>query len=349
MRRVIGIEDLDSVTLFLQIRLHAIPRRAELRGAVAVLAHARVAPVLGSADEIGCWRRARDSTLTAALFMFGGQETSGIAVAAIVVRRVVGGAKLANVSVHADVAVRLSMLMAHVIQAGLKLGLRGIVLFILRVVGEVQTFNGGSTLVTDIADDVSNGVSLVSKMTISNIGHAEAIATSVARKWGEEPRLHFWSDFLVVDFGVVAGACVRDCTAGLLKKVGVALGKLAACDGFVVLDLFGHIFVSLLNVVAEFGSVVKGAHNMLHVMSLSVDETAKVQNYTAGFVTLARNRRIRMLESRELLHVAFALSLKLFRNVLLKDERFESIISLLLCAVEALGKACSVIFMLLDE
>ena len=88
---------------------------------------------------------------------------------------------------------------------------------------------------------------------------------------------------------------------------------------------------------------------MLHVMSLSVDETAKVQNYTAGFVTLARKRRVRVLESRELLHVAFALSLKLFRNVLLKDERFESIISLLLCAVEALGKACSVIFMLLDE
>ena len=88
---------------------------------------------------------------------------------------------------------------------------------------------------------------------------------------------------------------------------------------------------------------------MLHVMSLSVDETAEVQDYTAGFVTLARKRRIRVLKSRELLHVAFALSLKLFRNVLLKDKRFESIITLLLCAVETLGKACSVILLLLDE
>ena len=239
--------------------------------------------------------------------------------------------------------------MAHVIQAGLELGLRGIVIFILRVVSEVQTFNGGSTLVTDIADDVCNGVSLIPKMTISNIGHAEAIATRVARKWGEEPRLHFWGDFLVVDFIAVAGACVRDCMVGLLKKIGVALGNLAACDGLVVLDVLGHVFVSFLDVVAEFGGVVKGAHNMLHVMSLSVDETAKVQNDTTGFVTLARKRSVRVLKSRELLHVAFALSLKLFRNILLKDKRFESIITLLLCAVETLGKACSVIFLLLDE
>ena len=237
--------------------------------------------------------------------------------------------------------------MAHVVQAGLKLGLRGIVIFILSVVSEVQTFNGGSTLITDIADDVSNGISLVSKMTISNIGHAEAVATRAARKWGEEPRLHFWSDFLVVDFIAVAGACVR--AVGLFKKIEVALGNLAACDGFVVLGVLGHVFVSLLNVVAEFGSVVKGAHNMLHVMSLSVDETAEVQNYTAGFVTLARKCRIRVLESRELLHVAFAFSLKLFRNVLLEDKRFKGIITLLLCAVETLGKACSVIFLLLDE
>ena len=349
MRRVISIEDLDSVTFFLQVWLHAVPCRAELRGAVAVLAHTRVAPVLSSADEIGRWGRARYSTSTTALLMFGGQKTSGFAVAAIVVRGVVAGAKLANVSVHANVAVRLSMLMAHVVHAGLKLGLRGIVLFIFRVVSQVQTFNGGSTLIANIADDVSNGVSLVSKMTIGNIGHAEAIATRVARKRGEEPRLHFWSDFLVVDFGVLAGACIRDWTARLLKKVGVVIGSIAACDGFVVLDVLGQVFVSLLNVVAEFGSVVKGAHNMLHVMSLSVDETAKVQNYTAGFVTLARNRRFRVLESGDLLHVAFALSLELFRNVLLKDKRFESIVPLLLCAVEALGKACSVIFLLLDE
>ena len=88
---------------------------------------------------------------------------------------------------------------------------------------------------------------------------------------------------------------------------------------------------------------------MLHVMSLSVDETAEVQNYTTGFVTLARKRRIGVLESRELLHVAFAFSLKLFRNVLLEDKRLKSIITLLLCAVETLGKARSVIFLLLNE
>ena len=105
MRRVVGIEDLDAVTFFLQVWLHAVPCRAELRGAAAVFAHARVAPVLISADEIGRWRCARYSTLAAGLLVFGGQETGGFAVAAVVIRRVVDGAKLANVGVHADVAV----------------------------------------------------------------------------------------------------------------------------------------------------------------------------------------------------------------------------------------------------
>ena len=88
---------------------------------------------------------------------------------------------------------------------------------------------------------------------------------------------------------------------------------------------------------------------MLHVVSLPVDEAAKVENHTSRLVALTTNGGICVLKSGELLFVALTLSLELFGNVLLKDKRLESIVPLLLGAVEALCKASSIILVLFDK
>ena len=88
---------------------------------------------------------------------------------------------------------------------------------------------------------------------------------------------------------------------------------------------------------------------MLHVVSLPVDEAAKVEDHSSGLVALAGNGGVCVLERRELFLVALALTLELFGNVLLEDKRFKGIVALLLCAIETLGEASSVIFVLLDE
>ena len=88
---------------------------------------------------------------------------------------------------------------------------------------------------------------------------------------------------------------------------------------------------------------------MLHMVSLSINKTAQMKNHTSGLVALAQNGGIGVLEGCELFLVALALSLKLFGNVLLEDKCFEGIVALLLGAIETLGKASSVILLLLDE
>ena len=88
---------------------------------------------------------------------------------------------------------------------------------------------------------------------------------------------------------------------------------------------------------------------MLHVVSLPVDEAAKVENHSSGFVALADNCGVCVLERRKLFLVALPLTLELFGNVLLEDKRFKGIVALLLRAIETLGEASSVIFVLLDE
>ena len=83
---------------------------------------------------------------------------------------------------HAHVAIGLSMLVAHVACARLSFGLDGVAILILSIMCEVETFDGSGTLVADVTDDVRNGISLVSKMTIGNVSHAEAAATGTPSK-----------------------------------------------------------------------------------------------------------------------------------------------------------------------
>lgn len=88
---------------------------------------------------------------------------------------------------------------------------------------------------------------------------------------------------------------------------------------------------------------------MLHVVSLAIDEAAEVEDHTSRLIALAENGSVCVLKSGELFLVALPLPFELFGNVLLEDKRFESIIALLLCAVETLGETNSVIFLLFDE
>ena len=74
------------------------------------------------------------------------------------------------------------MLVAHVARARLSFGLDRVAFLILSIMCEIETFDRSSTLVADVADDVGNGISLVSKMTIGNVSHAEAAATGTPSK-----------------------------------------------------------------------------------------------------------------------------------------------------------------------
>ena len=56
-----------------------------------------------------------------------------------------------------------------------------------------------------------------------------------------------------------------------------------------------------------------------------------------------------MLESGKLFLVALAFAFELFSDFLLENERFEGVIALLLCAIEAHSEASRVILLLLDK
>ena len=56
-----------------------------------------------------------------------------------------------------------------------------------------------------------------------------------------------------------------------------------------------------------------------------------------------------MLESGKLFLVALAFALELLSDFLLEDERFKSVIALLLCTVEADSEAGRVVLLLLDK
>lgn len=56
-----------------------------------------------------------------------------------------------------------------------------------------------------------------------------------------------------------------------------------------------------------------------------------------------------MLESGKLFLVALAFAFELFGDFLLEDEGFESVVALLLCAIEANSEASRVVLLLLDK
>lgn len=88
---------------------------------------------------------------------------------------------------------------------------------------------------------------------------------------------------------------------------------------------------------------------MLHVVRLAADQAAQVQDHALGFVPLAQDRDVGVLERAELFLVALAFALELLGDFLLQDERFEGVVSLLFGAGEACCDACCVVLLLVDE
>ena len=84
-------------------------------------------------------------------------------------------------------------------------------------------------------------------------------------------------------------------------------------------------------------------------MSLAVDKAAEVENHALGFVALAEDGGVGVLESRELFYVALAFAFELFSDFLLQHERFQGIISMLFRSREANGETGSVVLLLLDK
>lgn len=82
---------------------------------------------------------------------------------------------------------------------------------------------------------------------------------------------------------------------------------------------------------------------------LAGDQAAQVQHNAAGFVALAKDGDVGVLEGGELLPVPLALALKLLSNLLLENKGLEGVVALLLCAGEADREASIVILLLVNK
>lgn len=116
-----------------------------------------------------------------------------------------------------------------------------------------------------------------------------------------------------------------------------------------ILKLAFLLIVTLLNVLDQLRALAKGSHDVLHVMSLTTDQSAEMENNTLSFVTLTEDGDIGVLEGRKLFLVAFPLTLKLLSNLLLKYESLESVVTLLLSAGQTSAETSSIILLLVDK
>lgn len=74
-----------------------------------------------------------------------------------------------------------------------------------------------------------------------------------------------------------------------------------------------------------------------------------MENHALCLVALAEDSGVGVLEGGELLLVALTLALKFFSNLLLEDEGFESIVTLLLGSRKTGGKTSCIVLLLVDE
>jgi len=85
------------------------------------------------------------------------------------------------------------------------------------------------------------------------------------------------------------------------------------------------------------------------VVGLTTDQAAKVENNALSFVALSDDGNISVLKSGQLFLVSLPFTLKLLSNFLLKDQGFESIVTLLLGSGETSGETSCIVFLLIDE
>lgn len=112
----------------------------------------------------------------------------------------------------------------------------------------------------------------------------------------------------------------------------------------VLLALFG-----LLHKLRKLRGATDRANNVFHVMCLTVDETAEVQNHPLGLIALPGERSVGVLQGGKLLLIALPLTLKLLGNLLLQHKRLQGVITLLLGARQTECETCHVVLLLVNE
>jgi len=214
----------------------------------------------------------------------------------------------------------------------------GLSLVVFGVLGEVEALDGGSALVADAADDVCDSIGLVAEVTVRDIRDAQASKGLVILAKVQQVLLQLGAHMIYRWFltDLLARRLLLHSTLRTLHALGI--------DG-----LLGDVFVTLLDDLSNIGGAADGAHDVLHVVALAVDQAAQVQDHTLGLVTLATEGRVSVLQGSDLLLVALALTLELLGNLLLEDESLESIVALLLSAGQTESETSDIILLLVNE
>ena len=85
------------------------------------------------------------------------------------------------------------------------------------------------------------------------------------------------------------------------------------------------------------------------MVRLTTNQAAEVKNNAASVVALSEDGHVGMLKSRKLLLISLAFALELLGDLLLQDERFQSIITLLLGTSKTNRQTSVVILLLVNE
>ena len=214
----------------------------------------------------------------------------------------------------------------------------GLSLLIFGVLGEVKALDGGSALVANAADNVCDGIGLVAEVTVRDIRDAQASKGLVILAKVQQVLLQLGAHMIYRWFltDLLARRLLLHCTLRTLHALGIG-------------GLLRDVLVTLLDDLSNIGGAANGAHNVLHVVALAIDQAAQVQNHALGLVTLATEGRVSVLQGSDLLLVALALALKLLSNLLLEDQGLESVVTLLLSARQTESETSDVVLLLVNE
>ena len=224
---------------------------------------------------------------------------------------------------------------------------------------EMEPLDRSGTLLRDVPNDVGDGVGLVLQVPIGDVGQAHLRSGPDVQRAAEESPLELGLNAFGVHQLAVrgAGAAVRPrlgapeavqarATHGRRRRLGRGLVLVLV---LVLLPRRHRLGPVVLGVVRELGGPAQRADNVLHVVSLSVDEAAQVHDDALGLLLLTQHRRVLPLERRQVLLVLLPLALELLGDLLLQQQRLERLVALLLRAVEPVREPGRVVLVLLDE
>lgn len=219
----------------------------------------------------------------------------------------------------------------------------GVVL--LGILSQVKTLHSGGTLVADAANNIRNRIGLVPKVAVCHVSYAQTGKTFVPFTKAREMLIHLRVRILHGTLRRAAGLRSRAASRSLLGGLGGGrfLGLRSLSDGGLLLDGL------LLSQLGELGRAANGANDVLHVMGLAVDQAAKVEHHALSIVALAAEVGVVVLQARKLLLVALALALQLLGDLLLKNQRLQGVIPLLLRSGQAQSETGGVVLLLVDE